>query len=324
MKLLHLFLKADRSNGRLCFHKMLFVLFTCLLTTATVQAQTPRCGISTCSHFAASPVAAVVPGGRPTAANQASPKIGFIGDSITAGYNQVGSTITPGTNDAGALTIKKLSETKACALADSGVSWQAYDQGSSGSSTADWLPGGAPSSLNARAKAAFSAAFGKPDPTANPVWVLLMLGTNDVRSDNHFTPKQHQKNLQAITEDLVASGYNVVLNHAPAFVAPTRFNGVAWDASALTLLRSYLPGEQAVAASFASRAPGRVFLGDTAAFGYFAARPRLFQEYGVYGGLHPNGDGGTQALAVLWAAAFERISQGTVRPRAASLKERMP
>ena len=44
----------------------------------------------------------------PVTTVQASPKIGFIGDSITAGYNQVGRTITPGVSDAAALTIKQL------------------------------------------------------------------------------------------------------------------------------------------------------------------------------------------------------------------------
>jgi len=241
----------------------------------------------------------------PITVSNAAPKIGFIGDSITAGYNQVGSTITPGTNDAAALTIKALTETKAATRADAGIAWNAYDQGISGSSTADWLPGNA-DSLETRAKTTFSAAFGRPDPKTNPVWVLLMLGTNDVRSDHRFTAKQHRQNLQAITADLVAGGYNVVLNHAPSFVTPTRFNGVSWDAASLRLLQSYLPGEQAVAASYAHSAPGRVFLGDTSAFRAFAARPRLFQEYRVYGGLHPNGSGGTETLAAFWAGAFNR------------------
>ena len=190
--------------------------------------------------------------------------------------------------------------------ADSGVAWSAYDQGSSGSSTADWLPGAA-DSLNGRAQSSFVSAFGKPDPATNPVWVLLMLGTNDVRSDHLFTAEQHGKNLQAITEDLVSHGFNVVINHAPAFVAPTSFNGVTWDAHSLSLLRLYLPAEKAVVASFGARAPGRVFLGDTSAFDLFAARPALFQEYGLYGGLHPGGQGGTEALARCWARAFRSI-----------------
>ncbi len=244
----------------------------------------------------------------PVTVSKASPKIGFIGDSITAGYNQVGTTITPGSNDAAALTVGKLSRMKDTALADAGVPWGEYDQGSSGTSTESWLPGSA-DSLEGRAKSAFRSAFGKPDPKTNPVWVLLMLGTNDVRSDNLYPAERHQKNLQAITDDLVAGGFNVVLNHAPSFVAPTRFNGVTWDANSLGLLRSYLPGERAVVASFAVRAPGRVFLGDTSAFDYFAVRPVLFQEYGVYGGLHPNGKGGTDALATYWAGAFSRITQ---------------
>lgn len=243
----------------------------------------------------------------PATASKASPKIGFIGDSITAGYNQVGSTITPGTNDAASLTVRKLSQTKGGALTDAGVPWGEYDQGSSGASTESWLPGGA-DSLEGRAKGAFLSAFGKPDPKTNPVWVLLMLGTNDVRSDNLYTAERHQRNLQSITGDLVAAGYNVILDHAPSFVTPTSFNGVTWDARALALLRSYLPGERAVAESFAGRAPGRVFLGDTSAFDVFAARPALFQEYGVYGGLHPGGQGGTDALAACWARAYTRIN----------------
>ncbi len=244
------------------------------------------------------------PGQRP--GTDAAPKIGFIGDSITAGYNQVGQTITPGVNDVATLTLQTLSAQKAYARADAGVPWSLYDRGSSGSSTRDWLPdreGG----LEVKAKTAFNAAFGPANPKTNPVWVLVMLGTNDVRSDNLFTPEVHQTNLQALTADLVASGYNVVLNQAPSFDTATAFNGVKWDAKALALLQAYQPGERNIAASFAKTAPGRVFVGDTTAFTYFSTRPTLFQEYGVYGGLHPNGKGGTDALAALWAKAFARV-----------------
>ena len=246
------------------------------------------------------------PGQRP--GTDAAPKIGFIGDSITAGYNQAGQTITPGTNDVAALTIKKLAQTKAFVRANAGVPWSLYDRGNSGSSTRDWLPD-RPDGLEARAKSAFAAAFGPPNPKTNPVWVLVMLGTNDVRSGELFPPETHQKNLQAITDDLVASGYNVVLNQAPSFNTSTAFNGVKWDANSLALLQSYQPGEKAIVDSFAKRVPGRVFLGDTEAFAYFSTRLTLFQEYGLYGGLHPNGNGGTDALATLWANAFRRIMQ---------------
>ena len=249
-------------------------------------------------------VRSLPPGQLPGA--QASPKIGFIGDSITAGHNQVGQTITPGVNDVAALTLKKLAQIKTFARADAGVPWSLYDQGHSGSSTKEWLPD-QPDGLEGKAKTAFAAAFGTPDPKKNPVWVLVMLGTNDVRSDELLSPEAHQKNLQAIVDDLVASGYYVVLNQAPSFDTTTAFNGVVWDAKALALLQSYHSGEQAVVDSFAKRAPGRVFMGDTIAFAYFLNRPKLFEEYGVYGGLHPNGSGGTDALATLWAKAFERV-----------------
>ena len=244
------------------------------------------------------------PGQRP--GTDAAPKIGFIGDSITAGYNQAGQTITPGTNDVAALTIKKLSQTKAFVRVNAGVPWSLYDRGNSGSSTRDWLPD-RPDGLEVKAKTAFAAAFGTPNPKTNPVWVLVMLGTNDVRSGELFPPETHQKNLQAITDDLVASGYNVVLNQAPSFNTATAFNGVKWDANSLALLQSYQPGEKAIVDSFAKRVPGRVFLGDTEAFAYFSTRLTLFQEYGLYGGLHPNGNGGTDALATLWATAFARV-----------------
>ena len=249
-------------------------------------------------------VRTLLPGQRP--GTDASPKIGFIGDSITAGYNQAGQTIAPGTNDVAALTLQKLTQTKALARADAGVPWSLYDQGRSGSTTRDWLPD-REGSLEVKAKTAFGAAFGPPNPKTNPVWVLVMLGTNDVRSGELFSPETHEKNLQALTYDLVASGYNVVLNEAPSFSTSTAFNGVKWDASALALLQSYHPGEQAIVDSFAKTAPGRVFLGDTTAFAYFSNRPTLFQEYGQYGGLHPNGKGGTDALATLWAKAFEGV-----------------
>jgi len=240
---------------------------------------------------------------------KASPKIGFIGDSITTGYNEAGRTITPGVNDAAALTIQKLSQTKAAALADSGIAWSAYNQAVDGTTTSDWQPGDE-SALESKAKAAFAGAFGQPDPKANPGWVVVTLGTNDVRSDarHRFTAKRHRQNLQALTADLVAGGYNVILNEPPSFVVPTRFSGVLWDAASLRLLRSYLPADQAVVAAFAKTAPGRVFLGDTSAFSVFAVHPALFQEHGTGGGLHPNGTGGTDTLAAGWARAFLRAA----------------
>lgn len=240
--------------------------------------------------------------------SQASPKIGFLGDSLTTGYNEAGRTITPGVNDAAALTIRKLSQTKTAARADSGIAWSAYNQATDGTTTSDWQPGD--ESVESKAKAAFARAFGQPDPKANPVWVIITLGTNDVRSDarHRFTAKKHGRNLQALTADLVASGYNVILNEPPPFVVPTRLGGVLWDAASLRLLRSYLPADQAVVASFARTAPNRVFLGDTSAFSLFAAHPALFQKRGSSGGLHPNGTGGTDALAAGWARAFLRAA----------------
>ena len=248
--------------------------------------------------------------------SQASPKIGFIGDSITTGYNEAGRTITLGINDAAALTVQRLSQTKTAALTDNGIAWSAYDQAAGGTTTADWKPSdpadeGGPASLESKAKTAFAMAFGQPDPKTNPVWVMVMLGTNDARDDarHRFTAQRHQQNLQALTADLVAGGYNVILNGPPSFVVPTRFSGVVWDAASLRLLRSYQPADQAVAAAFARTAPARVFLGDMSAFSVFAAHPALFQEHGSGGGLHPNGTGGTQTLAAGWARAFLRITQ---------------
>ena len=177
-------------------------------------------------------------------------------------------------NDAATLTVQKITAHKRLARADAGVPWDVYDRGSSGSSTRDWQPGG-PSSLNARARSAFVSAFGRPDPKTNPVWVLLMLGTNDVRSDNLFTAEEHQRNVQAIAADLVAGGYNVVINHAPAFDPATRFNGVTWNAASLALLQSYLPGEKAVVDSFGTHAPGRVFSGGHVCVSLLCGAPRF-------------------------------------------------
>jgi lysophospholipase L1-like esterase len=257
--------------------------------------------------FAKTPEKALSGALLPAQASAAFPKIGFIGDSITIGWNQVGHTITPGVSDAAALTIKDISETKGEALTDAGIPWSSYDQGVSGSSTRDWLPS-QPNGLYTHATDAFAAAFGIPNPKTNPVWILVMLGTNDVRSDNRFPPKEHEQNLQAITAALVGDGYNVIINSPPAFFVPTIFNGVRWDANSMNQLRGYLPADKSMVASFAKNDPGRVFMGDTSAFGYFAIRPRLFQEYGVYGGLHPSGIGGTQALAGFWAQAFSRAN----------------
>ncbi len=295
-----------------CLATLLAIIAAGTAQAGTAQAKTSKVGDAR-RHLALNCPVKI----SPTQAGQAkalslkkSLKIGFIGDSITCGYNQVGNTITPGQNDVAALTVQKLSAANGATIADNGTPWNVYDKGVSATSTADWQPG-PPQNLYETAKAAFVSSFGKPDPKRNPVWVFIMLGTNDVRSDRLFTAAQHEANLRSIVGDLVASGFNVMINHAPSFVVPTKFNGVAWDAAAMKLLQSYLPGEKAISADFAKRVPGRVFLGDTMAFSYFAAHPALFQEYGVYGGLHPNGIGGTEALADCWARAFRHITEPT-------------
>lgn len=194
--------------------------------------------------------------------------LGFIGDSITNGYP---ITFKPGTYCERALSVD---------LAPRQV--VAVNHGVNGAATNDWLSGG--DNLVA-AKAEFLAA--------GVSYVHIMIGTNDSRDGFNNDATTYQANLESTINDLVDSGYKVVLSY-PIYVHVETV-GSPWNAGSIARLESY----QAVIDSLVDDVS--VFLGDTAGWTYFENHPELFID-----GVHPL-EQGSEYLGGLWAVAIEAL-----------------
>ena len=169
-------------------------------------------------------------------------KIGFIGDSITAGTN--------GNSVQGATAL----------LSGLGYTVTAVNRGISGTSTADWLP--------ANGNGYFSNALGA-FTAASVTIVQIMLGTNDARTPNSFTAAQHSANMALIVSALKAAGLQVVI-HKPIYTAP--YANSTWPADPSTVYKQYFAANmKLVDGSF-------VFEGDTGAFSYFYHNPTYLAD----------------------------------------------
>ena len=196
--------------------------------------------------------------------------VGFIGDSITAG-----TTITtpPTTPCATSLSIGAVTTT-------------ATNQGHSGATTVDWLPG-ASSGYLAAAKTAFSSAGVR--------LVHIMLGTNDSKTQPNgtgtsaTTHAQYRANLLSICDDLIASGYLVSVSYPP-FLNTT---ASPFDASSPGLVASYCTAIDQLIDNKS------IFRGDAQGYAYFQANTSALQGDGV----HPT-QAGSDHLAQLWATAL--------------------
>ena len=186
--------------------------------------------------------------------------IGYIGDSIT--IDNPGSGAPPAVTDTN--------------LSTDGLTISGANQGVSGTSTSDWLPG---STNLTSAKSAFVSAGVR--------LVHVMLGTNDARVAVRNSAATYQANLQRIVSDLVGSGFLVAISYPPYAVPGS--NGGDQDATANTLRVAY----QAMINQIVN---GRdVFLASTSAYAYFAANAGQLSD-----GIHPT-TAGVTALAQLWA-----------------------
>lgn len=190
--------------------------------------------------------------------------IGGVGDSITFGqYTTVGS-------------FERL--ILALNAANNGNTYSGVNRGIPGFSTLDWAPG--TSTLN-DAKAAFAAA--------GVTVVTLMLGANDSNTGHRYSPGTFRTQLAAIVNDLVSSGYRVILNE-PTYTVPGSIGNV-YDATAASLAFRY-------AAEMDALVNGSTILrGDRSGYAFFQAHTDQLVD-----GVHPN-DTGAVSLGGLWATA---------------------
>lgn len=193
--------------------------------------------------------------------------IGFVGDSITAGTNG---------NPVAAM---------AAWLGAQGYAVTAVNRGVSGTSTADWLPGGSylPAAVS---------AFGAAGVTV----VQVMLGTNDWRTPNSFSPAQHGTNMRAIVLALRAAGFLVVLCKSP-WAKPNEDagGGSVWPPDVNDRIRDGWRLDAALCDG------AGVFAGDTGFHQYTALNNlAVLDGYGI----HPKDAATNTLLGQYWAVAF--------------------
>jgi lysophospholipase L1-like esterase len=183
------------------------------------------------------------------------------------------------------------------------------NQGHSGHTTTDYLPGG--SDMAGAEQAAKSLQ------TAHPTGRLIfhiMLGTNDSATTGTNvparTPEQITANLNVIALHLLDAfpAATVFIAYAPYYTPNTR-NGSDYQEAGLARLLSYGPAIDRTVATVNRTHPGHAFVGDRTATAYFAAhyQTALIPENGRVGTfyLHPNPRGAAD-LGRLWAQGIVR------------------
>lgn len=181
------------------------------------------------------------------------------------------------------------------------------NQGVSGATTIDFLP-----ASNTLFRSVTQAADRlKEVPNATLLFSIL-LGTNDsaIKGPNGapVSAQQYYTNMQVILDELLARypGCKVVL-HRPVWYSPNTYNNAMYLKEGLQRLVSYGPQLEALAAHYAQTDAGRVFMGDSSAFGYFRDNylTTFVPENGNAGTfyLHPNSNGAA-TLGEFWGKAI--------------------
>jgi lysophospholipase L1-like esterase len=219
-------------------------------------------------------------------------KVVYIGDSITFGA-WLDSAATQAPPAKASAYLKK----------QHGIDLVEFsNQGHSGYTTVDFLPGGA--TLNTAEKAANSFSA-KPEVLI----FSIMLGTNDsaIKGPNGapVSPESYYKNMKSIIDKLLNDfpQCKVVIN-LPLWYSPNTYNGAQYLQEGLDRLQSYFTPIKKLVNSYQNH---QVFLGDTLAFNYFKTNylTRLRPEDGRQGTfyLHPTKDGAAD-LGVFWGKAI--------------------
>jgi lysophospholipase L1-like esterase len=182
------------------------------------------------------------------------------------------------------------------------------NQGHSGYTTLDWLPG-TNAFINAEAAAkAFS------NQNAQLVF-SIKIGTNDSAMHGpHGAPvsvADYTANLKTIIDQLLKdfTGCKVVIEH-PIWYSTNTYNGAMYLQEGLTRLQTYIPAIDKCAADYKTSNPKQVFVGDTKAFKYFEKNAETdFQHEKGHQGifyLHPNPKGAV-ALGDYWGKAIAKV-----------------
>jgi hypothetical protein len=224
----------------------------------------------------------------------------FIGDSITAGA---------GLRDAATQAPPVIAARDLQQIVGARGTVYFSNQGHSGYTTVNFLPGGA-----ALAQVEAAARKLQADHPGQLV-VSLMLGTNDSANSGPagapVSAEAYARNLHAICFQLLAdfSDAKIVLHH-PIWYSPNTHNRADYlGSSASDRLKSYSGAIDTVIADCESSHTNHVFLGDTAAFDYFSIhfQAEMRGENGTLGvfWLHP-APLGAESLGRFWAAAIAR------------------
>jgi lysophospholipase L1-like esterase len=182
------------------------------------------------------------------------------------------------------------------------------NQGHSGYTTLDWLPG--TRALND----AEAAARAFTNQQAQLVF-SIKIGTNDSAvKGTHGAPvavNDYRANLKIIIDQLLKDfpGCKVVVQH-PIWYSPNTYNGSMYLQEGLTRLQTYIPVIDELVKTYKATNPKQVFVGDTKGFKYFEKNYLTdFQPENGHQGtfyLHPNPKGAV-ALGDFWGKAIVRF-----------------
>ncbi|RYU92580.1 lipolytic protein G-D-S-L family [Mucilaginibacter terrigena] len=219
----------------------------------------------------------------------------FIGDSIT--YGEHSDKLQPSVYALEYLKKK------------TGINLNQSNQGVSGRTTLDFLPGESDFNNTVKAADAFYA-----DADAQLLF-SIMLGTNDsAMKGTHgapVSPQQYRDNLTTIVNELLKRYPNskVIIND-PIYYSPNTYNGAMYLQEGLDRLQTYFPEIETLVKGYEATHPGHVFMGDTEAFDdfrkdyKFALRPEQGRQGTFY--LHPN-EIGAKYLGMKWSEAIYKV-----------------
>lgn len=225
----------------------------------------------------------------------------FIGDSITESKMVSNpSEFGPAAQAVSQLKAKKAQE-----------NIRFSNQGHSGYTTLDFLP-----EKSKGFAGVISAADRFAGNSSTRLIFSIMLGTNDSAVHGPHgapvSPEQYRQNLQAIADSLLKR-YRAakLVFHQPIWYSDSTQNTSVYLTEGRTRLQHYTPQIRALVKYYAKTQPGRVFMGDENAYGYFRKhyRDALIAERGPKGTfyLHPN-KAGAAALGKFWTKALLKSS----------------
>ena len=222
----------------------------------------------------------------------------FIGNSITQGVQ----LSDPSTEAPPATAVAWLRQQKSLGTVEFS------NQGHSGYTTLDFLPGG-----NTFDKVE-QAANGFTDKEALLIF-SMKLGTNDSAIHGPHgapvSPQDYINNVKTIADKLLADfpKATIIFQH-PIWYSPNTYNGAKYLQEGLSRLQSYVPRLDSLVTAYGGTHPNHVFVGDKKAFGYFKKHhlTELIPENGHEGTfyLHPNKTGAV-SLGEFWGKAIERV-----------------